>query len=67
MVVFFVVFNGINYYDVSMRIFIKLENCRDKENKFVRNFECEMLRFLSLDTMLSRFSKFHKLIIFLLH
>ena len=34
----FVVFNEINYYEVSMRIFINFETCKDKESKFVRNF-----------------------------
>ena len=41
-----VVFNGINYYKVFMRIFIKLERCRDKENRFARNFEYKKQKFL---------------------
>ena len=28
-VVFLVVFNGINYYEVFMRIFIKLKRCKE--------------------------------------
>ena len=38
-VMFFVVFNGINYYEDFMKIFIRLERCKDKEIKFVRNFD----------------------------
>ena len=30
-----------------MRILFRLERCKDKESKFVRNFECEKLKFLS--------------------
>ena len=36
---FLVVFNRINYYKIFMKIFIRLERCKDKENKFVRNFD----------------------------
>ena len=36
---FFIVFDGINYYEVSTIIFIRLERCNDKESKFVRNFD----------------------------
>ena len=43
----FVAFNGINYYKVSMRIFIRLERCKNMESKFVRNFEYEKLKFFS--------------------
>ena len=42
-----IVFNGINYYKVFMRIFIRLERCKDKENKFMRNFEYEKFKFFS--------------------
>ena len=45
-IVILVVFNGINYYKVFMRIFIKLERCRDKENRFARNFEYKKQKFL---------------------
>ena len=45
---FLVIFNEINYYEVSIGIFIKLKKCRNKKkNKFVRNFEYEKLKFLS--------------------
>ena len=37
-VMFLVVFNGINYYEDSIRIFIKLERCMKKESKFMRIF-----------------------------
>ena len=30
----------------SVRIFIKFERCRDKEGKFVRNFEYKKLKLL---------------------
>ena len=33
-VMFFVVFNGINYYEVSIKVFIKLEGCRNMESIF---------------------------------
>ena len=46
-VVILVVFSEINYYEVFTRIFITLEWCKDKKSKFVTNFECEKLKFLS--------------------
>ena len=32
---------------MNMRIFIRLEKCKDKESKFVRNFEYEKIKFIS--------------------
>ena len=31
LILFLVVFNGINYYVVSIKIFIKLERCKEEE------------------------------------
>ena len=43
---FFVIFNEINYYEVLMKMFIRLERCKDKESKVVKIFEYEKLKFL---------------------
>ena len=45
-VVILLAFNGINCYEIFNRIFIKLERCKDKENKSMRNFEYEKQTFL---------------------
>ena len=64
---FWVVFNWRNDYEVSMRIFIRLERCKDKESKFYEEFWIWEVKVPFSDKVLSRFSKSYKLIISLLH